>query len=94
MSHEWNTNGLKILLFAICFVLFTPPLWLVFMYYVVAAIVERFPPVRIRPKKTDGEAGPTFHRAARSITFTIPEGRTFFLRAQGGDWGKERRDVT
>ena len=94
VSHEWNTNGLKFLLFTICFVLFTPPMWLVFMYYVAAAIVERFPPIRIRAKDADGAAEPTFHRAARSITFAIPEGRTFYLRAQGGDWGKERRDVT
>ena len=50
VSNEWNANGLKILLFTICFVLFTPPLWLVFMYYVSAAIVEKFPPIRIRAK--------------------------------------------
>ena len=93
-SLEWNRRGIKILVFTICFVLFTPPLWLVFMYYVAAAIVEKFPPIRIKPKDGDGTPEPTFHRAARSITFTIPEGRKFYLRAQGGDWGKERRDVT
>jgi len=94
VSQEWNANGIRILLFTICFVLFTPPLWLVFMYYVAAAIVERFPPIRIRTKDSEGTPEPTFHRAARSIIFTIPEGRKFYLRAQGGDWGKERRDVT
>jgi len=94
MSQEWDANGLRILLFAICFVLFTPPLWLVFMYYIVAAVVEKFPPIRIKAKDGGNVPEPTFHRAARSITFTIPEGRSFYLRAQGGDWGKERRDVT
>ena len=94
VSNEWNTNGLRILLFTICFVLLTPPLWLVFMYYVVAALVEKFPPIRIRVRDDDGAHEPVFHRSARSITFTIPEGRKFYLRAQGGDWGKERRDVT
>jgi hypothetical protein len=93
-SLEWNKRGIRILLFTICLVLFTPPLWLVFMYYVAAAIVEKFPPIRIRSKCADDAPEPTFHRAARSITFTIPEGRKFYLRAQGGDWGKERRDVT
>ena len=92
VSQEWNTNGLRILLFTICFVLLTPPLWLVFMYYCVAALIEKFPPIRIKVKD-DGAREPVFHRAARSITFTIPEGRKFYLRAQGGDWGKERRDV-
>lgn len=94
VSNEWNTNGLRILLFTICFVLLTPPLWLVFMYYVVAALVEKFPPIRIKVRDDDGAHEPVFHRSARSITFTIPEGRKFYLRAQGGDWGKERRDVT
>ena len=94
VSNEWNTNGLRILLFTICFVLLTPPLWLVFMYYVVAALVEKFPPIRIKVRDGDGAHEPVFHRSARSITFTIPEGRKFYLRAQGGDWGKERRDVT
>ena len=93
VSREWNTNGLRILLFTICFVLFTPPLWLVFMYYCVAALIEKFPPIRIKVKDDDGQHEPVFHRAARSITFSIPEGRTFYLRAQGGDWGKERRDT-
>ena len=93
MSQEWNANGLRILLFAICFVLFTPPMWLVFMYYVVAAVVEKFPPIRIKTKDGENVPEPTFHRAARSITFTIPEGRKFYLRSQGGDWGKERRDL-
>lgn len=93
VSQEWNTNGLRILLFTICFVLLTPPLWLVFMYYVVAALIERFPPIRIKVREDDNTHKPTFHRAARSITFSIPEGRKFYLRAQGGDWGKERRDV-
>ena len=93
VSQEWNRNGIRILLFTICFVLLTPPLWLVFMYYVAAALVEKFPPIRIRLKDDDGSHEPVFHRAARSITFSIPEGRTFYLRAQGGDWGKERRDV-
>lgn len=93
MSQEWNANGLRILLFAICFVLFTPPMWLVFMYYVVAAVVEKFPPIRIKTKDGENVPEPTFHRAARSITFTVPEGRKFYLRAQGGDWGKERRDL-
>ena len=92
-SLEWNRRGIRILLFTICLVLFTPPLWLVFMYYVAAAIVEKFPPIRIKSKCADDAPEPTFHRAARSITFTIPEGRKFYLRAQGGDWGKERRDV-
>lgn len=94
LANEWNARGIKMLLFAIVFVLVTPRLWLVFMYYAVAAVIEKAPPIRIRTK--DGEAGPEpiFHRAARSITFTIPEGRKFYLRAQGGDWGKERRDVT
>ena len=41
VSNEWNTNGLRILLFTICFVLLTPPLWLVFMYYCVAALIEK-----------------------------------------------------
>lgn len=94
VSQEWNANGLRFLLFTICLVLFTPPLWLVFMYYVAAAIVEKFPPIRIKSKCAGDASEPTFHRAARSITFTIPEGRKFYLRAQGGDWGKERRDVT
>ena len=94
VSQEWKANGLRILLFTICFVLLTPPLWLVFMYYCVAALVEKFPPIRIKVKDDDGEHKPVFHRSARSITFTIPEGRKFYLRAQGGDWGKERRDVT
>ena len=94
VSREWNTNGLRILLFTICFVLLTPPMWLVFMYYVVAALVERFPPIRIKVTDDDSAHEPVFHRSARSITFTIPEGRKFYLRAQGGDWGKERRDVT
>ena len=94
VSNEWNTNGLRILLFTICFVLLTPPLWLVFMYYVVAALVEKFPPIRIKVRDDDGAHEPVFYRSARSITFTIPEGRKFYLRAQGGDWGKERRDVT
>ena len=93
MSQEWNANGIRILLFAICFVLFTPPMWLVFMYYVVAALVEKCPPIRIRTRDAEDAPRPTFHRAARSITFTIPEGRKFYLRAQGGDWGKERRDL-
>ena len=93
VSQEWNTNGLRILLFTICFVLFTPPLWLVFMYYCVAALVEKCPPIRIKVRNDDGTHKPVFHRAARSITFTIPDGRKFYLRAQGGDWGKERRDV-
>ena len=93
VSREWNTNGLRILLFTICFVLFTPPLWLVFMYYCVAALIEKFPPIRIKVKDDDGQHEPVFHRAARSITFSIPEGRTFYLRAQGCDWGKERRDT-
>ena len=93
-SLEWNKRGIKILLFTICLVLFTPPLWLVFMYYFAAAIVEKFPPIRIKSKCAGDAPEPTFHRAARSITFTIPEGRKFYLRAQGGDWGKERRDVT
>ena len=93
VSQEWNANGLRILLFTICFVLFTPPLWLVFMYYGAAALIEKFPPIRIKLRETDGMHEPVFHRAARSITFSIPEGRTFYLRAQGGDWGKERRDT-
>ena len=93
VSQEWNRNGLRILLFTICFVLLTPPLWLVFMYYGAAALVEKFPPIRIKLKDDDGSHEPVFHRAARSITFSIPEGRTFYLRAQGGDWGKERRDA-
>lgn len=93
VSQEWDTNGLRILLFTICFVLLTPPLWLVFMYYGVAALIEKFPPIRIRIKDDDSSHDPIFHRAARSITFSIPEGRIFYLRAQGGDWGKERRDV-
>ncbi len=93
VSQEWNRNGLRILLFTICFVLLTPPLWLVFMYYGVAALIEKFPPIRIRLKGDGGAREPVFHRAARSITFSIPEGKTFYLRAQGGDWGKERRDV-
>ena len=93
LSHEWRQNGLRILLFTICFVLFTPPLWLVFMYYCVAALIEKAPPVRIQARSTDGELEPIFHRAARSVTYEIPEGKTFYLRAQGGDWGKERHDV-
>ena len=93
VSREWNTHGLRILLFTICFVLLTPPLWLIFMYYGVAALIEKFPPIRIKVRDDDGLHEPVFHRAARSITFSIPEGRTFYLRAQGGDWGKERRDT-
>ena len=93
MTREWNANGIRILLFSICFVLFTPPLWLVFMYYIVAAAVERFPPVRIKVKDSEGTPEPTFHKAARSVLFTIPGKHKFYLRAQGGDWGKERRDV-
>ena len=93
VSQEWKANGLRILLFTICFVLLTPPLWLVFMYYCVAALIEKVPPIRIKLKDDDGSHEPIFHRAARSITFSIPEGRTFYLRAQGGDWGKERRNA-
>ena len=93
VSREWNTHGLRILLFTICFVLLTPPLWLIFMYYGVAALIEKFPQIRIKVRDDDGLHEPVFHRAARSITFSIPEGRTFYLRAQGGDWGKERRDT-
>ena len=93
VSREWNSNGLRILLFTICLVLLTPPLWLVFMYYGVAALIEKFPPIRIELKDDDGSRKPIFHRAARSITFSIPEGRKFYLRAQGGDWGKERRNA-
>ena len=58
VSREWNRNGLRILLFTICFVLLTPPLWLVFMYYCAAALVERFPPIRIKLKGDDGSHEP------------------------------------
>ena len=90
---EWDRRGVRILIFVIFFVLFASPLWHIFMYYGVATLVEKFPPIRIKVKD-DRAHEPVFHRAARSITFSIPAGRKFYLRAQGGDWGKERHDVT
>lgn len=83
-------EGIKYLLFFIFLIFITPFLWALFMYYLIAPLVERFPPLTLSGLPENPER-PIFYKADTSCHFLL-EGKTLFLRR--GDWGKKRNNVS
>ncbi len=81
--------GLRYFVYCGLLLFAAPLLWALFMYYAVAALVARFPPLAIR-NLPDNPRRPVARENGMAIEFRLG-GKPLLLRS--GDWGKKRCDA-
>ena len=88
-TQSFKENFFRYLLYAALLVFLFPVLWKIFMYYFVAALIERFPPVAADRKG----CRESIESAEADVTldYVFSGDEKLYLRA--GNWGKKRSNV-